>query len=132
MPGVHLIMDVVAQHNLNDREAIRNWVNTVADRTRMVVLSETTLRLVSADYDSGPGVSCNVTIAESHITVHTWPESGRMSFDMYSCRPFDVLEVKGLLMESFGVTKVLREWTLDRAEMDPFRAKPMPVPEEVV
>ncbi|MGP8194302.1 MAG: S-adenosylmethionine decarboxylase, partial [Syntrophobacteraceae bacterium] len=35
------------------------------------------------------GVSGFVLIAESHISIHTFPDKQYMSIDMFSCKPFD-------------------------------------------
>jgi S-adenosylmethionine decarboxylase len=34
---------------------------------------------------SPQGVSCVVLIAESHICIHTWPEHGYASVDIFTC-----------------------------------------------
>ena len=39
------------------------------------------------------GYSSFVMIAESHITIHTFPELGFFSFDCYSCKDFDEIVV---------------------------------------
>ena len=39
------------------------------------------------------GYSSFVMIAESHITIHTFPELGYFSFDCYSCKDFDEIVV---------------------------------------
>ena len=36
------------------------------------------------------GVSGIVLIAESHISIHTFPEKGFVTLDIFSCREFDV------------------------------------------
>ena len=36
---------------------------------------------------SPQGVSGVVMIAESHLTIHTWPELGCAALDMFSCSP---------------------------------------------
>jgi S-adenosylmethionine decarboxylase len=39
-----------------------------------------------ADTPQGPGgVTATVLLAESHLCVHTWPESRRVSLDVYVC-----------------------------------------------
>jgi S-adenosylmethionine decarboxylase len=35
------------------------------------------------------GVSGSVVIAESHLSVHTWPETGYVSVDIYTCGGLD-------------------------------------------
>ena len=41
------------------------------------------------------GVSGVVVIAESHLTIHTWPELGCAALDMFSCSPLIDLEQIG-------------------------------------
>lgn len=40
-------------------------------------------------WDKG-GVSAFMMIAESHISIHTFPHDGFFTADVYSCKPFDV------------------------------------------
>lgn len=48
------------------------------------------------------GYTCFSIIAESHITLHTFPENGAFSFDAYSCKDFDYERVISILNEEFG------------------------------
>lgn len=48
------------------------------------------------------GYTCFSIIAESHITLHTFPENGAFSFDAYSCKEFDYEKVIDILKEEFG------------------------------
>lgn len=42
--------------------------------------------LVKSSYVFYPqGFSANFILAESHATIHTWPEQGFFSFDIYTC-----------------------------------------------
>ena len=31
------------------------------------------------------GVTCTVTLGESHLSCHTWPEKGCVAFDIFTC-----------------------------------------------
>lgn len=48
------------------------------------------------------GVSGIVLIAESHISIHTFPEKGYASFDMFSCKDFDVERVAQQVVKFIG------------------------------
>ena len=52
------------------------------------------------------GYSTFVMIAESHLSIHTFPELNYISFDCYSCKYFDCGLVEKLLKEDFEVTKL--------------------------
>lgn len=36
-------------------------------------------------FDPGPGITGVVLLAESHLAVHTWPELGAVTLDVYVC-----------------------------------------------
>jgi S-adenosylmethionine/arginine decarboxylase-like enzyme len=48
------------------------------------------------------GYSSFLMIAESHITLHSFPNSDFFTFDCYSCKCFDEQAVISTLKESFG------------------------------
>jgi S-adenosylmethionine decarboxylase len=55
------------------------------------------------------GVSGVVVIAESHLTVHTWPEHGYAAVDVFTCGCPEVAEtVMGLLIASLHAQTVHR------------------------
>ena len=51
------------------------------------------------------GYSTFVMIAESHLSIHTFPELNYISFDCYSCKNFDHQEVEKIIKKHFSVTK---------------------------
>jgi S-adenosylmethionine decarboxylase proenzyme len=44
----------------------------------------TELGTVSHQFDGG-GITCLVALAESHISIHTWPEIGYATVEVYIC-----------------------------------------------
>ena len=48
------------------------------------------------------GVSGTVVIAESHLSVHTWPENGYVAVDIYTCGGLDPQIGFRLLRERLG------------------------------
>jgi S-adenosylmethionine decarboxylase proenzyme len=72
------------------------------------------------------GVSGVVVIAESHLTIHTWPEHGYAAVDVFSCSPkLRQAEVRRWLVKAFAAqhTRTLRVARGPRA-----LAKPAPKP----
>jgi len=39
-------------------------------------------------FPKGGGFTCLVILAESHISIHTWPELGYLTLDVYLCNYF--------------------------------------------
>ncbi|MEC7985069.1 MAG: S-adenosylmethionine decarboxylase [Myxococcota bacterium] len=52
------------------------------------------------------GYSSFVMIAESHMSIHTFPEMRYVSFDCYSCKYFDSKAVVEMFESFFDVTKM--------------------------
>jgi S-adenosylmethionine decarboxylase len=52
------------------------------------------------------GLSGFVLIAESHISIHTFPEKSYTSIDIFSCKAFDTEFAAEYLKSSFSMAKV--------------------------
>ena len=59
------------------------------------------------------GLSGFVLIAESHISVHTFPDRGYVNIDIFSCKEFDATASLKDVEEAFSLPHV-RVWTLER------------------
>ena len=51
------------------------------------------------------GVSGFVMIAESHIALHTFPENGFVSLDIFSCKPFEIERAVEIVVEEFDLER---------------------------
>jgi S-adenosylmethionine decarboxylase len=51
------------------------------------------------------GITGMVIIAESHVSVHTFPEHKRFHLDVFSCKPFDAEATMRLVEQRLGVTR---------------------------
>lgn len=51
------------------------------------------------------GVSGVVVIEESHLSIHTWPESGYAAVDFYTCGDADPTLAHDVLMRGLGATR---------------------------
>lgn len=51
------------------------------------------------------GVSGFVLIAESHISIHTFPERGYLSLDIFSCKDFDYTQAVAYVTEVFSIAR---------------------------
>jgi S-adenosylmethionine decarboxylase proenzyme, Bacillus form len=65
-------------NHLRDEEYLRNLVGEAAVEGNMTLLDIKSWKI-------GEGVSVIAIVLESHITVHTWPEYGFATVDVYSC-----------------------------------------------
>lgn len=98
--GVHLIIDVMNGTGLDDEERVRR-----AFRDCVTACGATLLHLHTHRF-SPQGLSGVAVLAESHITVHTWPETGYAAFDLFMCgdaRPHEAVAVLARAFETQDV-----------------------------
>ncbi len=107
--GRHLIAEYYecSSHVLNDTEIVRRAMLDAAHAVGATVLGD-----VFHHFDP-QGVSGTVVIAESHLSIHTWPENGYVAVDIYTCGGLDPRKGFELLAErlqagSSRVQEVLR------------------------
>ena len=103
---------------LDDLDLIYRTLDTLPDRIRMTkIMPPYVFRNVSS---AGTVVGCSgfVLIAQSHISIHTFPRRGIITADIFSCDNFEVQEALGSLKDAFQPTRV--EWhLLDRGREFP-------------
>jgi S-adenosylmethionine decarboxylase len=108
--GIHLLLeywgcDAVV---LNDLADVKGLMQRAARATGATIV-ETVCRPFRPQ-----GVSVMVVIEESHLSIHTWPETGYAAVDLFTCgtrckpeKAHDVL-VKGLKAKRFTPMKIRR------------------------
>lgn len=52
------------------------------------------------------GVTALLLLAESHVSVHTWPEHGYAAIDVFSCVPFSGSAVSAVVARALGTEHV--------------------------
>lgn len=77
--GVHLIIDLYGAKRLNDLDFINAAMRKCVDAA-----GATLLHIHLHPFEPN-GVSGVAVLAESHISVHTWPEEGYAAFDVFMC-----------------------------------------------
>jgi S-adenosylmethionine decarboxylase len=101
--GPHLVMDArgCASRRLDDLSALYRLLDEFPTKIGMTKIMPP---YVFAHGEAGTaeyGLSGFVLIAESHIAIHTFPASGQVKVDIFSCEQFDVEESVRLLREHF-------------------------------
>ena len=77
----HLLLEVYRcdEEKLNDEPFLRCSLNKAAK-----IAKATVLNLISNKFDP-QGVTAIALLAESHISIHTWPESSYSAVDIFTC-----------------------------------------------
>ena len=77
----HLLLELYRcdDEKLNDESFLRCSLNRAAKLAKATVLN-----LISNKFDP-QGVTAIALLAESHISIHTWPESNYSAVDIFTC-----------------------------------------------
>jgi len=79
--GNHLLLELYGcnREKLNDESYLRCQLNTAAKLAKASVLN-----IVSNKFEPF-GVTAIALLAESHLSIHTWPESQYSAIDIFTC-----------------------------------------------
>ncbi len=78
--GSHLLVDLRGAKNLDDAAVIEDTLRQSAEEC-----GATVLHVHLHKFGANGGVSGVAVLAESHITIHTWPERGYAAVDVFMC-----------------------------------------------
>ncbi len=79
-PGTHVLLDLQDASHLDNDAKLRDVLRAAADAVGATVLGDTFHR-----FDGRGGVTGVVVLQESHISIHTWPETGFAAVDIFLC-----------------------------------------------
>lgn len=123
---MHLIVDGFEcnYEELSDPERVRNLLDSYPDAIDMTKITEPKVHIYHGPKPEDWGVSGFVIIAESHISVHTFPERRHINIDVFSCKEFDTEKAISELKQVFNMPRI-RSWALDRGleHLDPDTAE---------
>ena len=98
--GIHLLLELKECNPtlLNDLDYIRQALLDTAHDVGATIIGESFHRF------SPQGVTGILAIAESHISIHTWPEFGYAAADIFACgstfRPKEAADILVAKLES--------------------------------
>lgn len=105
LEGLHLMLECFEcdKELLKNSEKIKEFLSKLPHKIEMNKLEEPHIINYKGNgsWDKG-GITGFVLIAESHISIHTFPHNGFLSADVYSCKPFNAEKVVAYFKEYFG------------------------------
>jgi S-adenosylmethionine decarboxylase proenzyme len=91
MPGLHLIADLLGcapASPMRDEAALAALCRREAAAAGLTVVGEL-FHPFTHDDGTRAGVTGVLLLAESHVAIHTWPERGLVTLDVYVCNVND-------------------------------------------
>lgn len=106
--GVHLILDLWGASHLDNLEKMEKALRDCVKQA-----GATLLHIHLHHFTPSGGISGVAVLAESHISVHTWPEREFAAFDIFMCgdaRPEEAISVlkKAFYPKRMNITEQLR------------------------
>ncbi len=112
---MHLIVDGYGGDvkKMQDLELIYSFLDGYPARIGMTKIAPPYVFRYIGSKPQDWGISGFVLIAESHISIHTFPERAYINIDMFSCKEFDADKAIKEFKLHFGLSEV-RSYILNR------------------
>jgi S-adenosylmethionine decarboxylase len=105
--GVHLLLDLFGAAHMSDMEVVETTLRRCVDAA-----GATLLHIHLHRFEPNDGISGVAVLAESHMSIHTWPETQYAALDIFMCgqaRPERCIEI---LLEAFKPQRAVMEQIL--------------------
>ena len=99
--GTHLLVDLWGASRLDEPEHI-----DTALRDAAIIAGATILHSHFHHFTPNGGVSGVVVLAESHISIHTWPERSFAAIDIFMCGACDPNKAIPVLQAAFTPARI--------------------------
>src|SRR6266705_3152815 len=105
---VHLMLELYgcSREVLTDESLIRRLLDKYPGYVGMEKVSPVHLYDIETSNPLDAGMSGFVVIAQSHISVHAWPEYGEVDIDLCSCKEFSQEDAIAFAKEMFQTDDV--------------------------
>ncbi len=100
-PGLHLLIDFWDAKYLTDMAHIERALRQTAASCGATVLG-----LHLHGFGEGAGITGVAVLAESHISIHTWPEINYIALDVFMCGTTDPYKAVPTLKAFFEPAKI--------------------------
>jgi S-adenosylmethionine decarboxylase len=98
--GVHLIVDLYGAKGLDDIDLVESTLR------RCVDAASATLLHIHVHHFQPNGISGVAVLAESHISIHTWPDASYAALDVFMCGNASPDACIPVLREAFQAARV--------------------------
>ena len=99
--GVHLIVDLYEADGLDDVDHIEETL-----RRCVAAAGATLLHIHLHHFEPNGGISGVAVLAESHISIHSWPEASYAAVDIFMCGKANPDACVPVLREAFKAARI--------------------------
>lgn len=101
--GQHLILDLDGC----DPQILNDYCLLNSLLKEAMALAQATVLQIIGEHFKPQGVTLLALLAESHSSIHTWPELGYAAIDLYTCgNPTNTQKAADFLIDELGATSV--------------------------
>jgi len=100
--GTHLIVDIWDAEHLSDLTLMEETL-----KQAVTVSGATLLHIHLHHFNEHGGISGVAVLAESHITLHSWPELGYCAMDVFMCGAAQPHKAIDVFKQAFNTDNVL-------------------------
>ncbi|WP_108681986.1 adenosylmethionine decarboxylase [Methyloceanibacter sp. wino2] len=111
--GTHLIIDLLGAERLDDLEHIEATLRQCVEEA-----NATLLHIHLHHFEPNGGVSGVAVLAESHISIHSWPEYGYAALDVFMCGAADPNATIEVMKRAFSPDNVVVKTELRGRELE--------------
>ena len=98
--GIHLIVDLYGAKGLDDIDLVELTLRRCVDAARATLLH------IHVHHFQPNGISGVAVLAESHISIHTWPDASYAALDVFMCGKAAPDACIPVLREAFQAARV--------------------------
>jgi len=98
--GIHLIVDLYGAKGLDDIDLVETTLRRCVDAARATLLH------IHVHHFQPNGISGVAVLAESHISIHTWPDANYAALDVFMCGKATPDACIPVLREAFQAARV--------------------------
>ena len=101
--GEHITLDIIGTTKEYDPSVYEKVINDIAKAAKVTILN------ISKYKFEPQGFTILALLAESHISFHTFPEKGIISFDFFTCGKISPSVAIDIIEKEFGHKRIVKK-----------------------
>lgn len=112
---MHLLIDGYSNNSerLRDEDEIRHFLESYPEHLGLIKLCAPVVLKYDSPNPLDSGISGFVIIAESHLSIHTFPTRNYINIDIFSCKSFNSAKVLEDIEKFFHIHHA-NSWVIER------------------